>query len=195
MAQNRPPPAYQEYAASMLASNAFRMMDLSTRGLLYTLRLEYWIGNPLPADPVMLAKILRLDAAVVSSALVELGDLVLFNEGMINIPELDDYRQHLSGIRKKQSIGGKEGAQIARRNAANRKANIQSDAYPMVNHQVTQGSSRSSSAQSKTVKSSPEQPSPVINDGDDWVVDYEESEVHGYSGREAQKLNKFNRTQ
>ena len=121
MAQNRKPPAYQEYAASMLANNGFRMMTLASRGLLYTLRLEHWIGNPLPADPVKLGKILGFDGAAVKSALIEMGDHIQVQEGCIKISELDDYKDYLRERQQKQSIGGKEGASRAKRNAAYRR--------------------------------------------------------------------------
>ena len=39
MSQNRDAPAYQEYAANLLARREFRAMSLPERGLLYTLRL------------------------------------------------------------------------------------------------------------------------------------------------------------
>ena len=43
--EGRKPPAYQEYASSMLANRAFRLMDASTRGVFYTMRLELWAND------------------------------------------------------------------------------------------------------------------------------------------------------
>ena len=174
MTQNRQPPAYQEYAASMLANNNFRMMSLEARGLWYTLRLEHWVENPLPADPVKLARILRLDTDVVTGALHELSDLIVFKEEMINIPELDDYRQHLSDIRKKQSTGGKEGAAIARQNAKKRNRIERPNTHHEVDPRVTQASTKGFSVKNKS-----EQPNSVINKEDQWIADYESSSVHG----------------
>ena len=180
MTQNRPPPAYQEYAASMLANNNFRMMSLAARGLLYTLRLEHWVGNPLTTDPDKLAKILRLDADLVTSALREHGDLIVFRNGMIIIPELDDYRQHLTDIRKKQSSGGKEGAAIAKKNAESRKQTNQPEAPLVVNQRSTHDYTTRSLAQNKSIQPNTTQSSSVINKRDEWIDDYDKSEVHGH---------------
>ena len=55
MAQNREPPAFQEYAAAMMAKTDYRLMSLAGRGLLYTMRLECWVNLtcPPPAVPVL----------------------------------------------------------------------------------------------------------------------------------------------
>ncbi|MDD2775937.1 MAG: hypothetical protein PHU06_08275 [Gallionella sp.] len=49
MTQNREPPAYQEYAATMLANKNFRLMSLEERGLFFTMRkhllLVRWIAK------------------------------------------------------------------------------------------------------------------------------------------------------
>jgi len=180
MTQNRQPPAYQEYAASMLANNNFRMMSLAARGLLYTLRLEHWIENPLPADPIKLARVLRLDIDIVSSALLEHGDLIVISDEKIRIPELDFYKEHLSDIRKKQSSGGKEGAAIARKNAKNRNQIEHTNAQPKVYPKVTQGSTKRSLVQNSSAQSNSNQSNSVINKEDKWIADYESSDVHGH---------------
>ena len=69
MAQNRQPPAYQEYASSIMARVEYRVMRLDHRGLLYTMRLECWVNHTLPENPEMLSKILGFDAAEIASAL------------------------------------------------------------------------------------------------------------------------------
>ena len=48
--QNRKPPAYQEYAATILAQLPFRAMNLQDRGLLFTMRLECWVNTRLPSN-------------------------------------------------------------------------------------------------------------------------------------------------
>lgn len=180
MTQNRQPPAYQEYAASMLANNNFRMMSLAARGLWYTLRLEHWVENPLPADPVKLAKILRLDIDVVKSALQEHGNLIVISGEMINIPELDYYRQYLADIRKKQSKGGKDGAAIARQNAKKRNQIEQASTPSEVHPKVTHASTKRFSAKNKSEQRNSEQPNSVLNKEDPWIADYEGSSVHGH---------------
>lgn len=69
MAQNRDAPAYQEYAASVMAKTQYRVLSLSERGLLYTLKLECWVNREMPSDPATLARVLGFDAADVARAL------------------------------------------------------------------------------------------------------------------------------
>ena len=69
MPQHREPPAFQEYAATMMASIDFRTMSLAARGLLYTMRLECWVNRQLPSDPVRLTHMLGFDATEVSALL------------------------------------------------------------------------------------------------------------------------------
>jgi len=110
MAQNRPAPCYQEYSASMLANFQFRQMPLAARGLLYTLRLECWENHRLPADLKRLASVLRFDEAEIIAAMQWLDPFFQTNDGWITSPDLEDYRTHLAGQRKAQSVGGKKGA-------------------------------------------------------------------------------------
>ena len=110
MAQNRPAPCYQEYAASMLANVNFRQMPLAARGLLYTLRLECWENHQLPADSKKLSSVLRFDEAEIIAAMQWLDPFFQTNDGWITSPDLEDYRTHLAGQRKAQSVGGKKGA-------------------------------------------------------------------------------------
>lgn len=63
MNQNRAAPAFQEYAATMLALLPFRTMTLQDRGLLYTMRLECWVNVRLPYNHNDLAKVLGLRRA------------------------------------------------------------------------------------------------------------------------------------
>ncbi len=68
MTQNRNPPAYQEYAASMLASKEFRLMTLEQRGFLYTLKLECWENQQVPSDHEELAKYLGVQGDEINRA-------------------------------------------------------------------------------------------------------------------------------
>jgi hypothetical protein len=109
MAQNRKPPAFQEYAATFLASKEFRLMSLEERGLLMTMRFECWENKNVPASPAELAAYLGLKnsnaplTSRVMSFFVEQGTTLV-------CPELEDYRQYLKERREKQSNGGKQGA-------------------------------------------------------------------------------------
>ena len=144
MAQNRPAPCYQEYAASMLANVNFRQMPLAARGLLYTLRLECWENHQLPADSKKLSSVLRFDEAEIIAAMQWLDPFFQTNDGWITSPDLEDYRTHLAGQRKAQSVGGKKGAAIT---------NAGKSRVP-----------RESVVKSSTDQLSPSQNSPVTNE-------------------------------
>jgi hypothetical protein len=110
MAQNRRPPAYQEYAAEILAQIPFRSMSLQGRGLLFTLRLECWVNKQLPSDPETLAKVLGLPVDQVSGSLAEVLPFFIIKGDFIVCPELENYREHLDYINKMKSEGGKNSA-------------------------------------------------------------------------------------
>jgi hypothetical protein len=110
VAQHRDAPAFQEYAAAMMARTDYRVMSLQARGLLYTLRLECWVNGSLPADPVVLGRVLGYSSEQVERALPELSRFFAFANGQIRCPELDDYRAHLDDRRQRQSEGGRAGA-------------------------------------------------------------------------------------
>jgi hypothetical protein len=111
MAQHRDPPAYQEYAASMMARTEYRLLSLEGRGLLYTLRNECWVNGQLPADPATLARVLGYPVEQVQRALPELRAFIVAIGGVLRCPELDDYRAHLDDLRERQAAGGRKGAE------------------------------------------------------------------------------------
>jgi hypothetical protein len=110
MAQNREAPAFQEYAASLMARTEYRVMSLEGRGLLMSLRLECWVNGTLPSDPLRLAKVLGFTPEQVERALPEVAGFFFVDAGSLRCPELDDYRAHINERSQKQSIGGKNGA-------------------------------------------------------------------------------------
>lgn len=99
----------------MIARVEYRVLNLSERGLLYSMRLECWVNHSLPSNPETLAKFIGLPADEVSAALPAVMPFFAESNGLLVSPELEDYRAHLAGIRVKQSNGGK-------RSAANKKA-------------------------------------------------------------------------
>lgn len=101
-AQNREPPAFQEYAAAMLSRREYRAMSLSERGLLYSLRLECWANKTAPADPAILSKVLGYSQDEISAALPAVMSFFTLAGEEIFSPELDDYRAHLAKIRMAQ---------------------------------------------------------------------------------------------
>ena len=67
----RKAPAFQEYAASMLAHKNFRTMTLAERGLLFTLRLECWENATVPSDTQELARYLGFHFDEIRSSFTE----------------------------------------------------------------------------------------------------------------------------
>jgi hypothetical protein len=116
MSQNRTAPAYQEYAATILAQLPFRTMTLQDRGLLYTMRLECWVNVRLPNNHIDLAKVLGLPVAEVASSFVAVMPFFEVVDGFVISPELENYRAHLADRKRKQSQGGKLGSAITNRN-------------------------------------------------------------------------------
>lgn len=100
--QNREPPAFQEYAAAMLARREYRAMTLAERGLLYSLRLECWVNRTAPADPAILAKVLGYSAEEIRAALPAVLAFFTVAGEEIFSSELDDYRAYRARIRLDQ---------------------------------------------------------------------------------------------
>ena len=173
MAQNRKPPAFLEYAATILANREYRLMPLAERGLLYTIRLECWENKQVPAPHYELAKYIGCDVAEVKSALTDRVKSFLYEiDGSLTCPELDNYRQHLDERRLKQSTGGKDGATItnAKKKAAkdtNFKEEIDSG-----NSQAPRRASDESLVKSSTVKPSQVQSLETGDIHDEWLSDY-----------------------
>jgi hypothetical protein len=172
MAQNREAPCYQEYAASMMARIEYRTLTLAARGLLYSLRLECWVNRKVPADPRTLARVLGFDADEVCEALPSLAPFVAVDGAFLICPELEDYRAHISGIRERQSQGGKQGA--AKTNSKHEKPPTpDGPGNSPGNPRLT----RESVVKSSPVKSSPVKQSPdVLTVGevaDPWVSEYD----------------------
>ena len=107
--QKRNPPAFQEYAASMMARIDYRTMTLAERGLLYTMRLECWVNDQLPAKPEMLAKVLGLTPDEVQKAIPAVMPFFTNVDGFLVSPELDNYKIHLQDRLNRLSAGGKKG--------------------------------------------------------------------------------------
>ena len=108
--QNRPPPAYQEYASDTLANMDFRLLSLAERGLRTTMRHECWVNRYIPSNAQDLALVLNLNASEVERALTK--RLLSFFEqegGNLYCLDLENYRDALMKRRKSQSEGGRSG--------------------------------------------------------------------------------------
>ena len=109
-AQNRTAPAYQEYAANMIARLEYRTLTLPQRGLLYSMRLECWVNQFLPESPTVLARILGFAVAEVAPELPDVMQVFASENGRIFAPDLEAYRMRVEHIRERQAQGGKVGA-------------------------------------------------------------------------------------
>lgn len=175
MTQNREAPAYQEYAAQMMARMEFRLMSLAGRGLLYTLRNECWVNGSMPADPDLLARAIGFPVDEVVSALREVKPFFREHDGQLRCVELDDYRAHLERHRRRQSEGGRKGAEMTNRA---RSGDPTSDSAgdtagdPRASRQPRRGSTRGSLVQNSQVQNRPIQALEGRAD-QEWVNDYE----------------------
>ncbi len=179
MSLNREPPAFQEYAASMLSNLSFRTMTLQERGLLYTLRLECWVNKELPSNHHNLAKVLGLPVEEITASLAAIMEFFEIAGDFIACPELENYRVHLLERKLKQSQGGKRGSAItngkrSRKAHADNPSDLSSNSP--TNPQVSRQDSVESSVQSSTVKPSQTQSSKKGVIDDPFVRDYEAAE-------------------
>ena len=111
MAQNRKPPAYQEYPAAILANRPFRLMSLASRGLVWSMRLECWENQSVPSSAYQLARTLGYQHDDVKDALTtEVMSFFKEINGVFISPELEDYRLHLNQRKRAQEEGGRKGA-------------------------------------------------------------------------------------
>lgn len=186
MSRNRKPPAYQEYAASFLASHSFRLATLEERGLWWTLRLECWENRRLPADPAQLAAILpgAFDVDAVRRCLVRLLQINAFvvdDADWLTCPELEDYRLHLEGVRQKQKDGGLQGAAKTNARKAAGKVSGKPTGKASSKAQVGRRVSGESLVQSSSVQLSSVQQKEVISgeglSGPAWPADEPAAEV------------------
>jgi hypothetical protein len=180
--EGRAAPAYQEYASEMLAKRPFRLMTASARGVFYTMRLELWANETLPAAPGALAAILGIDAGEVAAALPTVMPFFTSENGEIQSPELDRYRTHLEARRLKLSDGGRAGAAItnAERRKPNRRKNGSTQRIPetaAISPATPSATPSASSRPLSTVQRSKAKQDPPLEKGlspaDPWIADYD----------------------
>lgn len=111
------PPAFQEYAANLLASVEIRQLNEFELGLLFLVRLECWVNVKLPADPRRLALLLNRSQEWIETCLPALLDTSLLEEkdGFITSPGHEVYREKLRQTREAKAKGGQKGAEITNR--------------------------------------------------------------------------------
>lgn len=164
MAQNREAPAFQEYAATMMACIDYRCMSLSERGLLYSLRLECWANKRLPADVTTLARVLGYEVQDIQMALPKVMPFFAVEGDRLFCPELEAYRVHLDGRRDKLSAAGKIGA------AKTNKKHAEPDAATPT---ATPQQGRGPLVKQRPVKSNSIHAMKGEVNGDEWANEYE----------------------
>lgn len=185
MSQNRTPPAYQEYAATMLAKMAFRTMSLQDRGLFYTMRLECWENIKLPSNTSDLAKVLGISNEEVSESLDKVMPFFTNSGEFLICPELEYYRAHLMERKTKQSQGGKRGSVITNeKRKKSEKVGVEdgksmtSTSTPRSNSKVSRQVTDESLVKQKIVKESQNQFSESDFVNDPFVHDYQSVEEY-----------------
>lgn len=168
--QNRNPPAFQEYAAAMMATVQYRLLSLAERGLLYTLRLECWVNARVPHDPKELAKYLGVNEMELCAAMPRVMFFFGKEEESIYCPELENYREYLSQVRAKQSTGGKKGAV-----KANEQRQKLEEAAAVNSSRVPQGLTTGSLDKSSPNKLSSNSVinKEVSNEHEEWIKDFD----------------------
>jgi uncharacterized protein YdaU (DUF1376 family) len=173
--QGRDAPAYQEFAASMIARLEYREMSLGERGLLYTLRNECWVNRRLPSDPARLARVLSYTVEEIRTTLPRVMQFFKVQGESLICPELEDYRHYQDARRERMSEGGKKSAE--KRKGTKRDA--VTDINPASTLQAPSKHPVSSLQALRQDKSKPDKSKPAINVGitdDDWTREYEQTE-------------------
>ena len=114
----------------MMAKIEYRTMTLAERGLLYTMRLECWVNDKLPANPASLAKVLGYSEAEVKKALPAVIPFFVEIVGFFSSPELDRYKLHLADARKKMVEGGQKGGVKSAQKRAAKNAQKRASKHP-----------------------------------------------------------------
>lgn len=112
----RPPPAFLTYASDDLAASRYYRLSAGERGLLASMNAAYWAeqGRGLPRQPILLARVTRLDMSEVEQFLTE-AVLVHFvadpvDSDLLHSVELQRQARNVLATREKQSAGGQIGA-------------------------------------------------------------------------------------
>lgn len=178
--QGRDAPAYQEFAASMMARMSYRQMSLAERGLLYTLRNECWVNRKLPSDPATLARVLGYAVDDIRSAFPRVMEFFEVQGNELVCPELEKYRHYQDARRLRMSEGGKKSAE--QRNRAKRHAEedptLVSTLQPPSNRPATD---LQALRQDKVSQDKSKAVSRGADIQDPWVQEYERASANDYA--------------
>ncbi len=178
--QGRDAPAYQEFAASMMARMSYRQLSLAERGLLYTLRNECWVNHKLPSDPAKLARVLGYVEDDIRSTLPGVMEYFEVQGEELVCPELEKYRHYQDARRERMSEGGKKSADKRRRvkQHAEGETTSASTLQAPSNHPAT-GLQALRQDQTSQAKSKPV--SRETDTQDPWVQEYERASANEYA--------------
>lgn len=176
IAEQRRPPAFQEYGADLLNLEDVKLMSLAERGLLATMRWTIWANDSLPRDPVHLARVLGLETQDVRAALTD-RVLGFFKQAPDNpdrliCPELATQMRRLVERRDKQAEGGRDGARARKEKRNQAISNLSST--PLGSRQVSE---KSRAEQSRALGKGADQ-------DDQFVRDLEAADVQDALTRE-----------
>jgi uncharacterized protein YdaU (DUF1376 family) len=178
--QGRDAPAYQEFAASMMARMSYRQMSLAERGLLYTLRNECWVNRKMPSDPAKLARVLGYVVDDIRSTLPGVMEFFEVQGEELVCPELEKYRHYQDARRERMSEGGKKSADQRRRvkQHVEDETTSASTLHPPSNHPAPglQALRQDQTSQNKSKPVSSE-----ANIQDPWLQDYERASANDYA--------------
>jgi len=112
----RRPPAYQVYAADDLAKEAYYGLSAGERGVLDSMQRGCWVEDTVPKNPVLLARVVRLDHSDLSQFLTPSVlahfEPVANNQERLRSRELTRQMTNVIEVRERQRLGGKEGAKM-----------------------------------------------------------------------------------
>lgn len=128
----RPPPAYQEYASDMLANMQYRMMSLSERGLLDTMRRECWVNKKVPMQEEELASYLGIDGVEIKACLTpRVLSFFIDRANFLICAELEQYREVLIERHQKMAAGGQKGGEVTQKKHKSSKATLEATTKPL----------------------------------------------------------------
>lgn len=167
--QKRRAPAFQEYAADMLAYMRYRMMSLEEKGLLHLLRNECWVNDQIPAKIEELAPYLGIEINKLTASLTErvLSFFIEVN-GFLISPELNAYRAQLTERSNKLATGGSKGGKSTQNKNKNNQARLEALLKPVRREDINK-------VELKSVEFRTMDSSVTAEFIDPWVSEYEAS--------------------
>ena len=105
-------PYFPLYAANLIASKPYRLMNLEQRGLWISILMECWVNGAAPSNPKDMAKYLGFSNEEISNAFSSLHySYFEESDNQFVSRELEEYRQSYLDRRELQRLAGIEGAQ------------------------------------------------------------------------------------